>query len=71
MSEDIVENYTSMFESGISVGVVEKLPEAQAPGKLSQTLSLRGLTIWKVVRRNAWREIAIWQTKQFNSYTKS
>ena len=33
-----------MFESGISAGAVEKLPEAQAPGNLG-TLSLRGLTI--------------------------
>ena len=40
-----MENYTSMFESGISAGAVEKLPEAQAPGKLGNTISSRSYDI--------------------------
>ena len=32
-SKDVVENYKSMFESRISAGAMEKLPEAKAPGE--------------------------------------
>ena len=34
MSKDIVDNYKSMFESRISAGATEKLPQTKAPGKL-------------------------------------
>ena len=34
ISKDIVDNYKNMFESRISAGAVEKLPEAKALGKL-------------------------------------
>ena len=33
-SKDIVDNYKNIFESRISAGAVENLPEAKAPGKL-------------------------------------
>ena len=36
-----MDNYKSMFESRISAGTMEKLPEAEAPGKLeTNTISL-------------------------------
>ena len=31
--ERLISNYKNMFESGISAGAMEKLPEAKAPGK--------------------------------------
>ena len=36
ISKDIVDNYKSMFDSRISAGAMEKLPEAKAPGKLGR-----------------------------------
>ena len=33
ISKDIVDNYRSMFESRISAGAMEKLPETKATGK--------------------------------------
>ena len=40
MSKDIVEIYRSMFESRISAGATEKLPETKASGKLdAETIS--------------------------------
>ena len=34
IGKDIVENYKNMFESWISAGAVEKLPETKVSGKL-------------------------------------
>ena len=31
---------------------------------------LHGPVTWKVMQRNAWKDIANWQTKQLNSYTE-
>ena len=43
----------------------------QLQGNLWQTLSLHGPMTWKVVQRNAWKNVANLQIKQLNSYTKS
>ena len=40
-------------------------------GNLRQTLSLRGPMTWKVMRRNAWKDVASWRIKEFNNYIKS
>ena len=34
-------------------------------------LSLHGLMTWKVMQRNAWKDVANWRIKQLNYYTKS
>ena len=65
--KDIVDDFRSKFESRISAGGMEKLPRT---GILSRTFP-HGLITWKVMQRNAWKDIANWLTKQFNSYTKS
>ena len=40
MSKGIVDNYRSMFESRLSAGATEKLPETKATGKLdAETIS--------------------------------
>ena len=39
-------------------------------GNLTRTF-LHGPVKWKVMQRNAWKDIANWQTKHLNSYTKS
>ena len=67
-SEDVVDNYRSMFETRISVGAIEKLACA---GKLDANIFLLGPMTWKVMQRNVWNDIANWRTEQLNKYTKS
>ena len=51
-SKDIVDNERSMFESRISAGAMEKLSEAEAPGKPDvETVSLLGPMTWKVTKK--------------------
>ena len=69
LSKDIVDKYRSMFESRISAGAKEKLPETR--GSLMPKQYLHGLMTWKVMRRNAWKDIANLRIKQLNNYTKS
>ena len=45
------------------------LPELQE--NLMQKQYLLGLMTWKVMQRNAWKDVANWRPKQLNSYTKS
>ena len=52
ISKDIVDNYRTMFESRISAGLTENKYHAR---KICG--SLRGPTIWKVMRRNVWSDI--------------
>ena len=68
--KDIVDNYKSMFESRISAGAVENYQKPKLPRNLRQTQSLHGLMTWKVMRSNAWNDIANQRKKQLNSYTK-
>ena len=57
-----------MFESRISAGAIEKLPGCGR--NLTQKRS-RGHTIWKVMRKYAWKDLADWPTKGLSTSTKS
>ena len=52
-SKDIVDNYRAMFESRFSRG---ELNNFHTPRNF---VFLRGPTIWKVMPRNVWNDIAI------------
>ena len=60
-NDTIIEHYKKMFESRISAGTTEKL--------LMRKLQ-RGLTTWIDMNKNAWNDIANWQTKRLNNSTK-
>ena len=64
ISEDIVDNCRTMFESRISAGATEKLPCSEI------WVSLCGPVTWKVMRRNVWSDIVSWQTRRHNNSTK-
>ena len=53
-SKDIVDNYRDLFESRMSAGGKENCFVQKNP---KQTFHL-GPMIWKVMRRNAWKDIA-------------
>ena len=59
--KDIVDYCRSMFESKISAGATEKLQR-----NLTRTYP-HGPMLWKVMHRNAWKDIANWRTEQLNS----
>ena len=67
IGKDIVDNSRSMFESRISAGATEKLPERKATGKPDA----EKISSWKVMQRNAWKDIANLRIKQLSYYTKS
>ena len=69
--KDIVDNCKSMFESRFSAGAVEKLPEARAQGNLRHPLCVHGPMTWKVMQRNAWKDIANLRSKQPSSCINS
>ena len=49
-----------------------KLQETKATGKPdAETISIHGPMTWKVMQRNAWKDVANWRIKQLNNYTKS
>ena len=48
-SKDIVDHYRTMFESRISAGTMEKLPETKTTGNLMPKPSLHGPMTWKVM----------------------
>ena len=50
--------------------LMEELRNCQVGRNLTRIQSL-GLVIWKVTRRNLWKGVANWQTKQQSSFTKS
>ena len=67
ISKDVVDNYRTMFESRISAGAMEKLPETRAPGKLeTHTISSWSYDM-EGLRRNAWKDIANWRIKELSS----
>ena len=76
-NKDIVDNYRSMFESRISAGAMEKLQETknykkQKPqGNLMPKRYLHGPMTWKVMQRNAWKDIGNWRMKLRNNFAKS
>ena len=58
-SMDIVDIFRSMFESRICAGAMEKNTRSFSSGETrAKTLSLHGPMIWKVMQRNAWKDIA-------------
>ena len=69
LSKDMVGNYRSMFESRISAGATEKIPETKSHGNLLPKQYLRGRMTWKVMQRNAWKDIANLRIKQLSNYT--
>ena len=69
-SKDIVDSYINMFESKISAGAMDKLPVSENSDAKISSWSCDMVT-WNVMQRSAWKDIANWQTKQLNSYTKS
>ena len=70
VSKDVVDNYRSMFEPRISAGATEKLPTTRAMEKPMPKRYLHGPTIWKVMPRNVWNDIASWQAGRLNNSTK-
>ena len=64
LSKDIVDNYRTMFEWRISAERTENIHS------LKILVFLHGLTIWKVMHRNAWNDIVSWQTRRHNNSTK-
>ena len=70
ISKDIVANYRDEFESRISAGAKEKL-QTRGQGNLMPKRYLHGPMTWKVMQRNAWKDIANLRIKQLSNYTKS
>ena len=71
ISKDIVANYRSMFESRISAGATEKYQKQKPRGNLMPKRHLHGPMTWKVMQRNAWRNIANLRIKQLSNCTQS
>ena len=64
-SEDIVDNYRTMFESRISAGGTRAIT---IPFKIF--VFLHGLMTWLVMQRNVWNDIVSWQTRRLNNSAK-
>ena len=71
ISNDILDNYKRMFESRISAGAVENYQKQEPRRNLMPKRCLHGPMKWKVMQRNAWKDIANLQIKRLNNYTKS
>ena len=65
-----LDNYRKMFESRISAGAKEKLLEKRASGKLDANSSSRSCDMEGHAKKCV-EDIANWQKRQLNSYTKS
>ena len=57
ISKDIADNYRSMF------GALEKYQKQKPRGNPMPKRHLHGPTTWKVMQRNAWKDIANWRIK--------
>ena len=64
ISKDIVDNYSTMYESLISAG------EPKNFHSLKFFVFLHGLMTWLVMQRNVWNDIVSWQTRRRNNSTK-
>ena len=71
ISKDTVDNYRSMFESWISARLQKNNQEQKPRRNLMPKRYLHGPMTWKVMRRNAWKDIANLRIKQLRNYTKS
>ena len=63
ISKGIVDNYKSMFESRISAGAVDNYQKQKPQRNLMPKLSFHGPVKWKVMQRNAWKDIVSWQSR--------
>ena len=70
VSKDIFYNYRKMFESRISAGAKDKLLETRASGKPNANSSSWSCDMESHAKKCV-EDIANWQKKQLNSYTKS
>ena len=57
--------------SGFLPGPEKNCQEQKPRWNLRRRLSLHGLATWKVLQRNAWRDVGNLQMKRFHTYTKS
>ena len=64
VSQNIVDNYRTMFESRISAGGLEKLPFSQ------RFVFPHGHMIWWVMQRSVWNDIVSWRTRLHNNSIK-
>ena len=71
ISEDIVDNYKSMFGSRISAGRNEKLPEHKVSGTPETYTGSSYSYDMEGTQRNAWKYTANWSTKLRSNYTRS
>ena len=69
ISEDIVDKYRSVFE--FLPGLQKNCPQQKPRGNLVPKQYLHGLMIWKVMLRNAWKDIANLRIKRRSNCTKS
>ena len=71
ISKDIVDNYRGMFGSRIFAWATESYQKLKPRGNLMPKLYLHGPMAWKVMPRNAWKDIANWRMKRRNKFSKS
>ena len=71
INTDIVDNYRNMFECRISAGAMENCQKQKPRWNLMPKLYLHGPMMWKVMQRNAWKDIANMQGKQLSNFSKS
>ena len=64
VSQNIVDNCRTMFESRISAGGSEN------HHSLKIFVSLHGLVMWLVMQRNVWNDFVSWQTRRLNNSAK-
>ena len=71
ISKDIVDNYQKYVRIKDVCWCYGKITRNANQGTLTPTLSLHGPMPWKVMQRNAWKDIANWRTTQPNNDTQS
>ena len=70
--KDIVANNRDMFESRISAWGNRKIDRNRKPrGNLMPERYVHGPMTWKVMQRNAWKDVANLRIKQLSNETKS
>ena len=64
ISQNIVDNYRTMFESRISAG------EQKNFHSLKIFVFLHGLMTWLVMQRSVWNDIVSWRTRRLSNSAK-
>ena len=67
INNDIVASYRDKFESRISAGATEKLPENKSHGETCCRNRIFLVLTWKVMQRNVWKDIANLRLKQLSN----